>query len=62
MTKKTFIALAEWLKKPAGYCEPFTDKQIGHIADFCKSQNPNFLKDRFIGYIKGTCGPNGGHV
>ena len=62
MTKKHFIALAECLKKPAGYCEPFTQKQIEWLADFCKSQNSQFNRERWLDYIAGECGPNGGKV
>ena len=66
MTKKDFIALADCLMdttcctesngKP---CAPFTDGQLGHIADFCASQNPRFMRDHWLGYIAGECGPNG---
>lgn len=62
MTRKNFIALADWLKKPAGYCEPFTQRQVGFIADFCKSQNSNFNKEIFMGYVAGFCDPHGGKV
>ena len=30
------------------------------IADFCANQNPHFNRARWLGYIAGTCGPNGG--
>jgi hypothetical protein len=33
---------------------------INHLADFCQSQNPNFNRDRWLGYIAGTNGKNGG--
>ena len=32
------------------------------IADFCRSQNPRFNRDRWLDYIAGECGPNGGAV
>lgn len=32
------------------------------FADFLAAQNPNFNRKRFIGYVNGTCGPNGGRV
>lgn len=32
------------------------------LADFCKSQNGAFDRDRWLGYIDGTNGPNGGPV
>jgi hypothetical protein len=62
MTKKDFIKLAEYIKDTANYCEPFTDKQIEHLSNFCHSQNPRFNRERWIGYIKGECGSNGGKV
>lgn len=59
MTKKHFIKLADYLKDTEGYCEPFTDKQIEHLANFCHSFNPSFNTSRFLGYVKGDNGPNG---
>lgn len=32
------------------------------LADFCQAQNPNFKRDRWIGYINGECGSNEGAV
>ena len=32
------------------------------LARFCKTQNARFDTDRFIGYVRGECGPNGGRV
>ena len=63
MTKKNFIALADFLK--ARTITPnnggtFTPYQIEQLADFCQSQSSNFNRDRFLGYIAGTNGPNGG--
>jgi hypothetical protein len=30
------------------------------LADFCASQNHNFNRSRWLDYIAGECGPNGG--
>jgi hypothetical protein len=60
MSKKNFIVLADYLRDTEGYCEPFTPKQIEHLANFCHSQNPNFKRERWIAFIAGKCGPNGG--
>jgi hypothetical protein len=30
------------------------------LADFCQSQNPRFDRARWLSYIAGECGPNGG--
>lgn len=65
MSKKHFIALADAIR--AHNLMPiypgqqwFSDDQIETLADFCQSQNGNFKRDRWIGYIKGENGPNGG--
>jgi hypothetical protein len=62
MTKKHFIALADYLHDTHGYCESFTLAQIKHLANFCHAQNPNFKRDRWINYIAGVGGPCGGKV
>jgi hypothetical protein len=66
MTKKTFIALADSIREHnvvsgnnTDYTA-FTTNQIEALADFCQSQNSNFNRDRFLGYIAGTNGPSGG--
>ena len=61
MTKKHFIALADMLitaNTLAG--NPFEQIHIEFLADFCASQNPNFNRERWLGYIAGTNGKNGG--
>lgn len=70
MTKKHFIALADairvhnaskrdvWGKNAERMC--FNDEQLGALADFCQSQDPNFNRERWLGYIAGTNGKNGG--
>lgn len=61
MSKKHFIALADAIREHnARNQEPFTDKQIMALADFCETQNPMFKRERWQDYIAGTCGPNGG--
>ena len=32
------------------------------LADFCESQNAEFKRDRWLAYINGECGPNGGKI
>lgn len=32
------------------------------LADFCKAQNGCFDRQRWLSYIAGECGPNGGAV
>ena len=70
MTKKPFIALADairvhnaikrdvWGKNAERMC--FNDEQLTALADFCQSQNSNFNRERWLGYIAGTNGKNGG--
>ena len=71
MSKKHFIALADAIRE----MEPINLKQKDSrataehrqwelmrdgLADFCQSQNSNFKRDRWLGYIAGTNGKNGG--
>jgi hypothetical protein len=64
MSKKHFIALADAIRIHnnvfGAFGERFTSQQIELLADFCKQQNPNFNRERWISYIAGECGPNGG--
>ena len=65
MSKKDFIALADHIRYANGLGVPhlrFSPEQINHLADFCKDCNPNFMVGRWIDYINGQCGPNGGRV
>jgi len=56
MTKKNFIALADFIKEYAAYGNLTVDQ----LADFCQAQNPRFNRERWLGYIAGTNGKNGG--
>ena len=70
MSKKHFIALADAIRNHNKEVEcfnitgrtrmAFNDEQLRTLADFCKSQNPRFNRERWLGYINGECGPNGG--
>jgi len=67
MSKKDFIALADAIrdhnKRPAYAGEAkamFSADQIATLADFCQSQNPLFKRERWLDYIAGKCGKNGG--
>jgi hypothetical protein len=68
MTKKGFIALADAIKAHnavdtktvGGHICRFTSEEINTLADFCKSQNPAFNRQRWLDYIAGKCGKNGG--
>ena len=67
MTKKHFIELADAIRfhneNASGSIEPvgqFDSVQLETLADFCKSANPAFNRERWLNYISGNCGPNGG--
>jgi hypothetical protein len=70
MSKKDFIALADAIKEhnrvygapgPAEQDVALFDSEHLHtLATFCRQQNGNFMRDRWLGYIAGTCGQNGG--
>ena len=63
MTKKHFIALADFLRirtLTPNNGGSFTESQIEQLADFCQSQNPQFSRKRWLGYIAGSNGNNGG--
>jgi hypothetical protein len=67
MTKKHFIALADSIREHnkvmrVVFAErmTFNTEQIDALADFCAQQNSNFNRERWLGYIAGTNGKNGG--
>jgi hypothetical protein len=61
MSKKHFIALAESIIEANRIsANTFTEEAISTLADFCRAQNPNFNRSRWLGYIAGTNGKNGG--
>lgn len=66
MTKKHFIALADYIREHnriAQFNTALSKYDHGHIeglASFCKAQNPDFNRDRWLDYVAGKCGPNGG--
>lgn len=63
MTKKHFIALADMIKASFNFGGVlYTEDQINQLADFCASTNPRFNRERWIAYINGECGKNGGKV
>lgn len=58
MNTKDFIALADILSEP-----PFIDDHfVLRLAEYCKSRNPKFKKQRWLDYMAGKCGPRGGKV
>ena len=60
MTKKEFIAIADAIRNDKDAV--WTDKHIHTICDFLAGQNPNFDRERWMHYVYGKCGPNGGKI
>jgi hypothetical protein len=72
MSKKHFIALADVLREHNRIATMYLDSsgvpgvplfspsQIHALADFCQAQNRQFNRERWLAYIAGECGPNGG--
>lgn len=62
MTKKQPIALADKIRagNSVGSRPLFSPAAIESLAEFCQAQNPAFKRGRWLDYIAGKCGPNGG--
>ena len=67
MTKKQFVALADSIREHNRLANlngenAFTVDQLAALARFCASVNPRFKGERWLDYIAGRCGPNGGAI
>ena len=67
MTRKLFVALADSIREHNRLAKfngetAFTDDQLASLARFCASENPRFKRERWLDYIAGRCGPNGGTI
>jgi len=74
MSKKHFIALADVIrnhntfsendngKSPRGHIPGFSRIHLEILADWLEAENPRFKRERWLSYINGECGPNGGKV
>jgi hypothetical protein len=67
MSKKHFVALADSIREHNRVARlnsenAFTADQLAALARFCVSENPRFKRERWLDYIAGQCGPNGGTV
>jgi len=62
MSKKHFIQLADMIRRVNAERPDasFSAYQILALSQFCASQNPAFDRERWLAYIAGECGPNGG--
>lgn len=59
MSKKDFIALADHIK---ANLSTFTPEAVQSLADHMQSTYPAFKATRWIGYIYGNNGSNGGPI
>lgn len=50
MTKKHFIALADWMRTEFPY-NATEEKQAESMADFCQTQNQRFNRERWLNYV-----------
>ena len=68
MSKRDFIALADALRaeKPGDNWNPNKKTQweldVKAIANVCAASNPRFKQERWMSYIAGECGKNGGRL
>jgi hypothetical protein len=69
MTKKHFIALADAIREhnavkytAEGLMPKFDEHHLQTLTDFLDQQNPRFNRERWLGYINGTNGKNGGAI
>jgi len=68
MSKKDFIALADAIRTRNEYADDcagvsrFNSGHLAVLARFCKAQNPAFMEQRWLDYIAGQCGKNGGKI
>lgn len=68
MTKKDFIALADAMRSEMPGANWDANKRVQWeldckaIANACHQSNPRFNRERWLDYINGKCGPNGGKV
>ena len=66
MSKKHFIALADAIRRHnelqdgTANAIKFGPFHLNTLANFCHSQNCEFKRERWLDYIAGKCGKNGG--
>jgi hypothetical protein len=65
MSKNHFIKLAETLSGITRHDDGQTvefEAVVNSLANFCEAQNPRFNRGRWLDYVAGKCGPNGGKI
>jgi len=62
MTSKSMIRLADAIKahNKLGPAETFRSTHLYALCNWMTKENPKFNVDRWIGYLRGKCGPQGG--
>ena len=69
MSKKHFISLGNWIREhnkisvtPGTSRTPFNMEHLETLSEFMRESNPRFNKERWIGFVLGHNGPNGGVI
>jgi len=65
MNKKNIIKLANAIRKHNSLNakkDQFNEKHLATLVSFCAEINDAFMCDRWLDYIAGKCGPNGGSI
>ena len=64
MSKQDFVALADAIREHNRYEDmpKFTEDHLNTLILFCRRQNSAFMQDRWMDYIAGKCGKNGGAI
>lgn len=61
LTKKHFISLADALRECQSAMLPgIPEHVLDALCRWMSRENPNFNRHRWLGYLRGECGPNGG--
>jgi hypothetical protein len=62
ITKKYLIAVGQLIKDARGTSDEFSTSQIHSMASMFRRHNPRFSRERWIGFVMGVNGPNGGAI
>lgn len=62
MTKQDFVALADAIRDGRRRIDYLDRDLLAVLADFCANRNPAFKRERWLAYVRGECGPNGGQI
>ena len=64
MSKQDFVALADAIREHNRYEDmpKFTEDHLNTLILFCRGQHHAFMSGRWMDYIAGKCGKNGGAI